>query len=127
MVVVAAAVVTLPAIVAVSHKASLRGLMAQREITSFNEHHPPRHYHCKTSRGDSHSQRVHVGIWYILSTQRGSHIPTLRPKYIPYTYMDPLGFIGSAVGSRAALQQEGPFAGIRMRSIVLGVSNGHLL
>ena len=31
------------------------------------------------------SQRVHVGIWYIL------HIPTLRPKYIPYTYMDLLG------------------------------------
>ena len=23
--------------------------------------------------------------------QRGSHKPTLRPKYIPYTYMDPLG------------------------------------
>ena len=37
-----------------------------------------------------HTQRVHVGIWYIL-TQRGSHIPNLRPKYIPYTYMDPLG------------------------------------
>ena len=36
-------------------------------------------------------QRVHVGIWYILRAQRGSHIPTLRPKYIPYTYMDPLG------------------------------------
>ena len=38
-----------------------------------------------------HTQRVHVGIWYILRAQRGSHIPTLRPKYIPYTYMDPLG------------------------------------
>ena len=36
-------------------------------------------------------QRVHVGIWYILRAQRGSHIPTLRPKYIPYAYMDPLG------------------------------------
>ena len=36
-------------------------------------------------------QRVHVGIWYILRAQRGSHIPTLRPKYIPYSYMDPLG------------------------------------
>ena len=36
-------------------------------------------------------QRVHVGIWYILRAQRGSHIPTLRPKYIPYTYIDPLG------------------------------------
>ena len=22
---------------------------------------------------------------------RGSHIPTLRPKYSPFTYMDPLG------------------------------------
>ena len=37
------------------------------------------------------SQRVHVGIWYILRAQRGSHITTLRPKYIPYSYMDPLG------------------------------------
>ena len=32
-----------------------------------------------------------VGIWYILRAQRDSHIPTLRPKYIPYTYMDSLG------------------------------------
>ena len=39
------------------------------------------------------SQRVHVGIWYILRAQRGSHIPTLRPKYIPYSYMDPLGIL----------------------------------
>ena len=38
-----------------------------------------------------HTQRVHVGIWYILRAQRGSHIPTLRPKYIPDYYMDPLG------------------------------------
>ena len=37
------------------------------------------------------SQRVHVGVWYILRAQRGSHIGTLRPKYIPYCYMDPLG------------------------------------
>ena len=37
------------------------------------------------------TQRVHVGIWYILRAQRGSQIPTLRPKYIPYSYMDPLG------------------------------------
>ena len=37
------------------------------------------------------SQRVHVGIWYILRAQRGSHIPTLRAKYTPYSYMDPLG------------------------------------
>ena len=35
------------------------------------------------------TQRVHVGIWYILRAQRGSHIPTLRPKYIPYTYNRP--------------------------------------
>ena len=26
-----------------------------------------------------------------LRAQRGSHIPTLRPKYIPYTYIDLLG------------------------------------
>ena len=32
------------------------------------------------------AQRVHVSIWYILRAQRGSHIPTLRPKYIPYTW-----------------------------------------
>ena len=37
------------------------------------------------------TQRVHVGIWYILRAQRGSHIPTLRAEYIPYNYMDPLG------------------------------------
>ena len=37
------------------------------------------------------TQRVHVGIWYILKAQRGSHIPTLGPKYLPYSYMDPLG------------------------------------
>ena len=37
------------------------------------------------------AQRVHVGIWYILRAQRGSHIPTLRPKHIPCTYMDPVG------------------------------------
>ena len=46
------------------------------------------------------SQRVHVGIWYILRAQRGSHIPTLRPKYIPYTYMDPLGLQKDLQGSR---------------------------
>ena len=28
---------------------------------------------------------------YILRAQRVSHVPTLRPKYIPYSYMDPLG------------------------------------
>ena len=41
--------------------------------------------------GEEQSQRVHVGIWYVLGAQRSSHIPTLRPKYIPYSYMDPLG------------------------------------
>ena len=30
------------------------------------------------------TQRVPVGIWYILRAQMGSHIPTSRPKYIPY-------------------------------------------
>ena len=45
----------------------------------------------EVARFGSFTQRVHVGIWYILRPQRGSHIPTLRPKYIPYTYMDPLG------------------------------------
>ena len=39
----------------------------------------------------SKTQRVHVGIWYTLKAQRGSHIPTLRPKYLPDSYMDPLG------------------------------------
>ena len=38
------------------------------------------------------SQWVHVGMWYILKAQRGSHTPGLRPKYILYSYMDPLGF-----------------------------------
>ena len=37
------------------------------------------------------TQRVHVSIWYILRAPKGSHIPTLRAKYIPYSYMDPLG------------------------------------
>ena len=35
------------------------------------------------------SQRVHVGIWYILRAQRASEIPTIRPKYKPYSNMDP--------------------------------------
>ena len=29
--------------------------------------------------------------YMVLRAQRGSHIPTLRPKYIAYSYMDPLG------------------------------------
>ena len=45
------------------------------------------------TQSETLSQRVHVGVWYILRAQRGSHIPTLRPKYIPYSYMDPLGFL----------------------------------
>ena len=45
------------------------------------------------SRARGASQRVHVGIWYILKAQRGSHIPTLRPEYLPYSYMDPLGMV----------------------------------
>ena len=45
----------------------------------------------RTAAAYLQSQRVHVGIWYILRPQRGSHIPTLRPKYIPHTYMDPFG------------------------------------
>ena len=45
------------------------------------------------------SQRVHVGIWYILRAQRGSHIPTLGPRYILYSYMDPLGlWLGREAG-----------------------------
>ena len=38
------------------------------------------------------SQRLHVAIWYILRAQNGSHMPTLGPKYTPYSYMEPLGF-----------------------------------
>ena len=55
------------------------------------------------------TQGVHVGIWYILRAQRGSHIPTLRPKYIPYTYMDPLHQQGTAAddkGSEAAKKRK---------------------
>ena len=28
---------------------------------------------------------AHAGIWYILRAQRGSHVPTLGPKYALYT------------------------------------------
>ena len=48
-------------------------------------------YHAPGLQRKHEAQRVHVGIWYILRAQRGSHIPTLRAKYIPYSYMDPLG------------------------------------
>ena len=47
---------------------------------------------------ESFGQRVHVGIWYIVRAQRGSHIPTLRLKYTPYSYIDPLGWLGGAQG-----------------------------
>ena len=29
----------------------------------------------------------------MLRAQNGSHITTLGPKYIPYNYMEPLGFV----------------------------------
>ena len=38
------------------------------------------------------SQRVHVAIWYILSPSSRYMGTPLGPKYIPYSYMDPLGF-----------------------------------
>ena len=37
------------------------------------------------------TQRVHVGLWYILGLQSRYMGTPLGPKYIPYTYMDPLG------------------------------------
>ena len=41
----------------------------------------------KVDRGSTHRndtpKRVHVGIWYTLRAQWGSHVPTLRPKYLP--------------------------------------------
>ena len=43
----------------------------------------------------SHSQRVHVGIWDILRPQSRYMGTPLGPKYIPYTYMDPLGLLYS--------------------------------
>ena len=55
--------------------------------------HAAEHRNLPKERCCQFSQRVHVGIWYILRAQKGSHIPTLRPKYVPYTYMDPLGNI----------------------------------
>ena len=44
------------------------------------------------------AQRVHEGLWYIhiLRAQRGSNIPTLRSKYMPRSYMDPLDCITPA-------------------------------
>ena len=37
------------------------------------------------------SQRVHVAIWYILGPLSRYVGTPLGPKYIPYSYMDPLG------------------------------------
>ena len=55
---------------------------------------------------------VHVGIWYTLRAQRGSHIPTLRPKYIPYTYMDPLGTLMEPRNSHGGQQKGGWIQGL---------------
>ena len=66
----------------------------------------------RVSKGPKHAQvydtqRVHVGIWYILRAQRGSHMPTPRPKYIPYSYMDPLGHICVLLPGNEVTQGEG--------------------
>ena len=45
---------------------------------------------------NKYSQRVHVGIWYILRAKRGSYIPTLRP--VLCSYMDHLGLAGADMG-----------------------------
>ena len=37
------------------------------------------------------TQRVHVGTWDILGPESRYMGTPLGPKYIPYTYMDPLG------------------------------------
>ena len=42
------------------------------------------------SDDDFLTQRFHVVTWYILRAVRASHTATLRPKYTPYSYMDPL-------------------------------------
>ena len=40
------------------------------------------------------SQRVHVGIWDILGGPYSRYMGTpLGPRYIPYTYMNPLGYL----------------------------------
>ena len=38
------------------------------------------------------TQRVHVGIWYMLAPSSRYTGTPLGPQYIPYTYMDPLGW-----------------------------------
>ena len=37
----------------------------------------------------------------VQGAQKGFHIPTLRPKYIPYSYMDPVGSRGFKGRGRA--------------------------
>ena len=58
-----------------------------RDLVPSTKYHPVR----RVFLAFNSSQRVHEGIWYILRAQKGSHIFTLRPKYTPYSYMDPLG------------------------------------
>ena len=62
---------------------------------------------CKQLADLNLTQRVHVGIWYILRAKRGSHIPTLRPKYLPYSYMDPLGHLLAPCESERRLRVHG--------------------
>ena len=51
---------------------------------------------------DSVERVVHVvAMWYILRAQIGSHVITLGPKYILYSYMDPLGVPQCEITSRA--------------------------
>ena len=52
----------------------------------------------------THTQRVHVGIWYLLEAQRGSHIPTLRSN----SYMDPVGEEASKARKRAKKSPASP-------------------
>ena len=40
----------------------------------------------------SSTQIVHVLIWYMLGPQRGYHTITLGLMYIPYWYLDPVGY-----------------------------------
>ena len=39
-------------------------------------------------------------VWYILGPERGSHIPTLGPRYVPQSYLDPLGEVSDSVNCR---------------------------
>ena len=51
------------------------------------------YYHCSAQ---SASQRIHVAIWYMLVET------PLGPRYIPYTYMDPLGMMAGAENRHAS-------------------------